>query len=46
MTMAKAKIASDTLRKQLANMIYVGVVAGVLGIPCEQFVDFATSPPL
>src|SRR5713226_946489 len=31
--LAKAKIASDTLRKQLANMIYVGVVAGVLGIP-------------
>src|SRR5689334_3479153 len=33
--LAKAKIASDTLRKQLANMIYVGVVAGVLGIPWE-----------
>jgi len=33
--LAKAKIASDTLRKQLANMIYVGVVAGVLGIPLE-----------
>src|SRR5438105_3560578 len=30
--LAKAKIQSDTLRKQLANMIYVGVVAGVLGI--------------
>src|SRR5467141_2724647 len=34
--LAKAKIASDTLRKQLANMIYVGVVAGVLGIPRES----------
>jgi 2-oxoglutarate/2-oxoacid ferredoxin oxidoreductase subunit alpha len=33
--LAKAKIASDTLRKQLANMIYVGVVAGVLSIPWE-----------
>ncbi len=33
--LAKAKIASDTLRKQLANMIYVGVIAGVLGIPWE-----------
>src|SRR5215831_19011659 len=27
--LAKAKIPSDTLRKQLANMIYVGVVAGI-----------------
>jgi 2-oxoglutarate/2-oxoacid ferredoxin oxidoreductase subunit alpha len=34
--LAKAKIASDTLRKQLANMIYVGVIAGVLGIPWES----------
>ena len=34
--LAKAKIASDTLRKQLANMIYVGMVAGVLGIPWES----------
>src|SRR5256885_4037109 len=33
--LAKAKIPSDTLRKQLANMIYVGFVAGVLGIPWE-----------
>jgi len=33
--LAKTKIQSDTLRKQLANMIYVGVVAGVLGIPWE-----------
>ncbi|HEY1421507.1 MAG TPA: 2-oxoacid:acceptor oxidoreductase subunit alpha [Candidatus Dormibacteraeota bacterium] len=33
--LAKAKIQSDTLRKQLANMIYVGVVAGQLGIPME-----------
>jgi 2-oxoglutarate/2-oxoacid ferredoxin oxidoreductase subunit alpha len=35
--LAKAKIQSDTLRKQLANMIYVGVVGGVLGIPWEAF---------
>ncbi len=33
--LAKSKIQSDTLRKQLANMLYVGVVAGVLGIPLE-----------
>jgi 2-oxoglutarate ferredoxin oxidoreductase subunit alpha len=33
--LAKAKIQNETLRKQLANMIYVGVVAGVLGIPWE-----------
>jgi 2-oxoglutarate/2-oxoacid ferredoxin oxidoreductase subunit alpha len=33
--LAKSRIQSDTLRKQLANMIYVGVVAGVLGIPWE-----------
>jgi 2-oxoglutarate ferredoxin oxidoreductase subunit alpha len=33
--LAKAKITSDTLRKQLTNMIYVGVVAGLLGIPWE-----------
>ena len=33
--LAKSKIPNDTLRKQLANMIYVGVVAGVLGIPWE-----------
>ena len=33
--LAKAKIASDALRKQLANMIYVGVVSGLLGIPWE-----------
>ena len=33
--LAKAKIQNDALRKQLANMIYVGVVAGVLGIPWE-----------
>jgi len=32
----KAKIQSDTLRKQLANMIYVGVVAGLLNIPWES----------
>jgi 2-oxoglutarate/2-oxoacid ferredoxin oxidoreductase subunit alpha len=33
--LAKARIQNDTLRKQLANMIYVGVVAGLLGIPWE-----------
>jgi 2-oxoglutarate ferredoxin oxidoreductase subunit alpha len=33
--LAKAKIQNDALRKQLANMIYVGVVAGLLGIPWE-----------
>lgn len=33
--LAKTRIASDTLRKQLTNMIYVGVVAGLLGIPLE-----------
>src|SRR5258707_6978792 len=33
--LAKSKIQSDTVRKQLANMLYVGVVAGVLGIPLE-----------
>jgi len=33
--LAKSKIQNDTLRKQLANMIYVGVVAGLLGIPWE-----------
>jgi 2-oxoglutarate ferredoxin oxidoreductase subunit alpha len=33
--LAKTKIQSDTLRKQLANMIYVGVVAGLLGIPWD-----------
>ncbi len=33
--LAKAKIPSETLRKQLANMIYVGVVAGLLGIPWD-----------
>jgi 2-oxoglutarate ferredoxin oxidoreductase subunit alpha len=33
--LAKSKIQNDALRKQLANMIYVGVVAGLLGIPWE-----------
>src|ERR1700736_2035964 len=33
--LAKSKIQNDTLRKQLANMIYVGGVAGLLGIPWE-----------
>ncbi len=33
--LAKTRIASDTLRKQLTNMLYVGVVAGLLGVPFE-----------
>jgi len=33
--LAKTQIQSDTLRKQLTNMIYIGVVAGLLGIPLE-----------
>jgi 2-oxoglutarate/2-oxoacid ferredoxin oxidoreductase subunit alpha len=33
--LAKTRIESDTLRKQLTNMLYVGVVAGLLGIPFE-----------
>jgi 2-oxoglutarate ferredoxin oxidoreductase subunit alpha len=33
--LAKSRIKSDTLRKQLTNMIYVGVVAGLLEIPFE-----------
>ena len=33
--LAKSRIASDTLRKQLTNMLYVGVVAGLLDIPFE-----------
>ena len=33
--LAKTEITSDTLRKQLTNMLYVGVVAGLLGIPLE-----------
>ncbi|MFI5281706.1 MAG: 2-oxoacid:acceptor oxidoreductase subunit alpha [Candidatus Dormibacterales bacterium] len=35
--LAKTKIQSETLRKQLANMIYVGVVGGLLGIPWSAF---------
>lgn len=31
--LAKSEIASDTLRKQLVNMIYVGVVGHLLDIP-------------
>ena len=31
--LAKERIQSDTLRKQLTNMLYVGVVGGLLGIP-------------
>ena len=33
--LAKSEITSDTLRKQLTNMIYVGVVAHLLDIPQE-----------
>jgi 2-oxoglutarate/2-oxoacid ferredoxin oxidoreductase subunit alpha len=33
--LAKTRIQNDTLRKQLTNMIYVGVVAGLLQIPFE-----------
>src|SRR4030088_2386639 len=33
--LVKPKIQNAALRKQLANMIYVGVVAGLLGIPWE-----------
>jgi len=33
--LAKTRISSDSLRKQLTNMLYVGVVAGLLGIPFE-----------
>jgi 2-oxoglutarate ferredoxin oxidoreductase subunit alpha len=33
--LAKTRIKSDSLRKQLTNMIYVGVVAGLLDIPFE-----------
>ena len=33
--LAKTRIASDTLRKQLTNMLYVGVVAGLLSIPFD-----------
>ena len=33
--LAKSRITSDNLRKQLTNMIYVGVVAGLLDIPFD-----------
>jgi 2-oxoglutarate ferredoxin oxidoreductase subunit alpha len=33
--LAKSRIQSDTLRKQLINMLYVGVVAGLLGVPFD-----------
>ncbi|MDT7732769.1 MAG: 2-oxoglutarate/2-oxoacid ferredoxin oxidoreductase subunit alpha, partial [Mycobacterium sp.] len=36
--LARTRIVSDSLRKQLANMIYVGVVAGLLGIPFDSVV--------
>src|SRR5919197_614622 len=31
--LAKAKIESDSLRKQLTHLIYVGIVAGILEFP-------------
>src|SRR2546421_1746464 len=34
--LAKTRIASDTLRKQLTNMLYVGLVGGLLGIPRDR----------
>jgi 2-oxoglutarate/2-oxoacid ferredoxin oxidoreductase subunit alpha len=33
--LAKSEIKNDSLRKQLTNMLYVGVVAGLLQIPFE-----------
>ncbi|MDQ6920721.1 MAG: 2-oxoacid:acceptor oxidoreductase family protein, partial [Candidatus Dormibacteraeota bacterium] len=33
--LAKTQIQNDSLRKQLTNMLYVGVVAGLLHIPFE-----------
>ena len=33
--LAKTRIQSDSLRKQLTNMLYVGVVSGLLDIPFE-----------
>jgi 2-oxoglutarate ferredoxin oxidoreductase subunit alpha len=33
--LAKTRIESDNLRKQLTNMLYVGVVAGLLEIPFQ-----------
>ena len=36
--LAKTRIVSDSLRKQLTNMIYVGVTAGLLGVPFESIV--------
>jgi len=33
--LAKTRIENDTLRKQLTNMIYVGVVAGLLDVPFD-----------
>src|SRR5256714_9669489 len=33
--LAKTQIQSDSLRKQLTNMLYVGVVAGLLHIPFD-----------
>jgi 2-oxoglutarate/2-oxoacid ferredoxin oxidoreductase subunit alpha len=36
--LARTRIVSDSLRKQLTNMLYVGVVAGLLGIPFDRVV--------
>jgi 2-oxoglutarate/2-oxoacid ferredoxin oxidoreductase subunit alpha len=36
--LARARIQSDSLRRQLTNMIYVGITAGLLGIPFEAVV--------
>ncbi len=33
--LAKSEIKSDTLRKQLTNLLYVGIVAGLLEMPFE-----------
>ncbi len=47
--LAKSRITNDALRKQLTNMLYVGVVGGLLGIPLEDLVHgvhrtFPTKP--
>ena len=34
--LAKSRITNDALRKQLTNMLYVGVVGGLLGIPLDD----------
>ncbi|WP_338180369.1 2-oxoacid:acceptor oxidoreductase subunit alpha [Candidatus Dormiibacter inghamiae] len=47
--LAKTEIQNDTLRKQLTNLIYVGVVAGLLEVPFEAIQEgirrtFPTKP--